>query len=380
MEKVKLCYVIVNCKITGPMFQTLNIIKNIDFDRFDVSIITLFPEESNNSMLDEYLKYCSYHICLGLNKFSSIIYGKYLLKVKLELLSPDIIHSLGMPPFRLTLAYKKAKHLVTLRNYPYEDYPTYYNKFLGPILAFFDIRLIKKRIKREKEFITCSKSLSEIYADKLKIKLDYIQNGVDNLKYIKQQPNEKLQLRKKLNLPIDAVIMIYVAPFIGRKNQEFAIKGILKSNIPNLYLVLCGEGNDFNNLYSKYHEYKQIIFTGKISNVSEYLRSADVYVSTSKSEGMPNSVLEAMSSGLGVLLSDIPQHLELFEINQNIGEIYISNNMNDFIFKIKKIIKNDSERIGNESYITIIENLTSKKMSEKYQKLYYELIGGSNEK
>lgn len=380
MKKIKICYVIVNCKISGPMNQTLNIIKNLDYDKYDISFITLFEEEKNNSMINEYLNVCSQHYCLKLNKFSSILFGKYVLKERLKTINPDIIHALGMPPYRLALSYKNAKHLVTLRNYMYEDYPTYYNKILGPILAFMDMNLIKRKNKQGKKFVTCSKSLSKIYLDKENLKFDYIQNGVDISKYEKGKEEEKEELRNKLNLPKDGLIAIYTAPFIGRKDQETAIKGILSCKDENMYLVLCGDGAMYRELYDKYNKYHNIIFTGKVKNVSEYLRSADFYLSTSQSEGMPNSVLEAMASGIGVLLSNIPQHMELFDINNNIGEYFELGNEDDLKSKIKLMMKKDFKYIGDESYKMIINNLTSKIMSEKYQIFYEKLaIGGNNE-
>lgn len=134
------------------MNQTLNIIKNLDSNKYDVSFITLFEEEENNSMIDDYLKVCSTNYCLKLNKLSSILYGKITLKKILNIIKPDIIHALGMPPYRLSLYYKNSKHLVTLRNYAYDDYPTYYNRIIGPILAFMDINLIKRQIKKRKNF------------------------------------------------------------------------------------------------------------------------------------------------------------------------------------------------------------------------------------
>ena len=197
MEKIKICYVIVNCKVTGPMNQTLNIIKYLNTDRFEVSLITLFKEEEDNTMLKEYKEIIKKCYCLDLTKFSSLIFGRNMLDKKLKEIKPDVIHALGMPPFRLSLKYKKAKHLVTLRNYAYEDYPSYYNKFIGPILAFCDINLIKKLNKKGEYFITCSKSLSIIYEKKEKIKLDFIRNGVDTSKFIAQDEKEIRKVKNK---------------------------------------------------------------------------------------------------------------------------------------------------------------------------------------
>lgn len=375
MEKIKICYVIVNCKITGPMNQTLNIIKNLDLDKFEVSFITLFDEEKDNSMIEQYSKIIRRHICLHLNKISSLIIGKKKVKRALQEIKPDIVHALGMPPYRLSLAYKNCKHLITLRNYAYEDYPSYYNKLIGPILAFFDINLIKKLKKDGKTFITCSKSLSDIYLEREKIALPYIQNGVDTSKFEKKNKNSYNRMREKLNIEEEAVVFIYTGPFIERKDQEFAIRGFVNANIPKKYLILCGDGDKFNELKQKYQKHSNIIFTGKVKNVNDYLMASDIYISTSKSEGMPNSVLEAMATGLPVILSDIPQHLELFDITSNIGYYYKVGDIQDLKYKIEKMDTQSQYKFGEESFNCIKDNLTSTIMSEKYQKLYMRLDG-----
>ena len=57
----------------------------------------------------------------------------------------------------------------------------------------------------------------------------------------------------------------------------------------------------------------RIHFLGQISNVQDYLQVADVFVSAALSEGLPNTVLEAMASGLPTVLSDIPAHREILD-------------------------------------------------------------------
>lgn len=373
MSKIKLCYVIVNCKVTGPMNQTLNIIKNLDKSKYNVSFVTLFSEEENNSMISEYNKVIKEHYCLNMSRISSLIYGKRKLKKVLEMINPDIIHALGMPPYRLSLKYKNAKHLVTMRNYPYDDYPSYYNKLIGPIMAFLDLHLIKKLYKKGEIFVTCSSSLSKIYEEKEKINLPFINNGVDIEKYQRAVNNEKEIIREKLNLPKDKTIYIYTAPFNERKDQEFAIKAFLEANNSNNFLILCGDGATFNDLKNKYKN-DNILFTGKVRNIPEYLKASDIYLSTSKSEGLPNSVLEAMSCGLPVLLSNIPQHLEFFKINEKIGYCYELENLPDLVNYLKTIKKEELAILGNHAYEMIINNFSAKAMSMRYKKLYQKML------
>ncbi len=101
-------------------------------------------------------------------------------------------------------------------------------------------------------------------------------------------------------------------------------------------LYILGDGINRDNLMKKYCNASNVIFTGSVSNVEEYLAASDVYISTSKSEGLPNGVLEAMAVGLPVLLSDIPQHKEIFEVDENIGVLYKLGNLTSLIDSIRK--------------------------------------------
>ena len=55
-----------------------------------------------------------------------------------------------------------------------------------------------------------------------------------------------------------------------------------------------------------------IFLVGDVHNVSDYLTASDYFVSTSLSEGLPNTVLEALACGLPVIISDIDSHREIF--------------------------------------------------------------------
>lgn len=125
--------------------------------------------------------------------------------------------------------------------------------------------------------------------------------------------------------------------------------------------------------YSKYKDYPQIIFAGQVDNIQNYLSASDIYISSSKSEGLPNGVLEAMACGLPLLLSDIPQHMEIFSINASIGYSYQLGNIKDLSNKIDLILNSNLIEMGESSYKTLQENLTAEIMSKNYQKLYKQL-------
>lgn len=373
MKKIRICFVETNCKKNGPIKQTLNIIRYMDRNIFEPILLTLWEEEQSNSMISDYKKQNIQIVCAGLTKYTTFIIGRQKVTKLLQQLKPDIIQGVGMPPYRTTLGYKKALHFITLRNYCYEDYPDYYGKIKGLIMAFLDMRLIRKNIKKE-PIITCSSSLTYLYKTKQNLDIPFIRNGVNVEQYRKRELDKVSLLRTQLNLPLEKVIFVYGGFFIDRKNQQECIEGFLKSKSnSNSVLLLLGDGKERKTLYSKYKDYPQIIFAGQVDNIQNYLSASDIYISSSKSEGLPNGVLEAMACGLPLLLSDIPQHMEIFSINASIGYSYQLGNIKDLSNKIDLILNSNLIEMGESSYKTLQENLTAEIMSKNYQKLYKQL-------
>jgi glycosyltransferase involved in cell wall biosynthesis len=73
-------------------------------------------------------------------------------------------------------------------------------------------------------------------------------------------------------------------------------------------LTILGDGPsrpELEALSRRLGQERRIVFTGAVGNVTPYLKEADVYVSTSVSEGMSNALLEAMSSGVMPVVSHV---------------------------------------------------------------------------
>ena len=372
---IKIVYVITNCKNTGPMNQTLNIIKNMDRSVFQPIVITLFPEEAGNSVIDRYLTVVSEHYCLEMNKVTAVLAGRGKLKALLEKIHPDLIQGLGMPPYTLSLGYKDAVHLVTLRNYCYQDYPDYYGKRCGILLAHKDMALIRRQMKKGEPFVTCSESLSRMYAEKHHMKFDFIKNGVDTERYKYADAACKEEQKKKLGFSKDNIIIACAGLFIDRKDQQFAIEGILRcSHADQICMVLMGAGPNLEHLQKEYGKDKRFLFTGEIKNVCDYLQASDAYLSASKSEGMPNGVLEAMSTGLPVFLSDIPQHMEVLGEDGKYGSSYRLGDKEHFASQLDRFLDMDLSAMGATAGEAARKEFSSVVMSRRYQELYLKLM------
>ena len=103
--------------------------------------------------------------------------------------------------------------------------------------------------------------------------------------------------------------IISVGTLYWIKNQLMTIRVVsaLHESGYKVELTLLGDGEDREKIQNTIKENKadSYIFTpGSKKNVEDYLRQADLYVSASKTEGLPLSILEAMACGLPVVATD----------------------------------------------------------------------------
>ena len=95
------------------------------------------------------------------------------------------------------------------------------------------------------------------------------------------------------------------------KNHAMLIHAFAKieAEFPSWNVVVYGEGECREALEALCVEknlQERISFPGSVSNVAEHIKKARIFVLTSNTEGMPNSIMEAMAMGLPVISTDCP--------------------------------------------------------------------------
>lgn len=367
--KIKILYVVSTLKQTGPTNQMFGILKYLNREKFEPFIVSLSPEPSN-SMIGIFKDLNIPIYTLGLSRIKGQFFGKGLLNKTLNKIRPDIIHTQGIRPDVLVHGLKSSTpQILSLRNYPFDDYPAKFGNFAGRLMAQSHFKVISK----SKHAVLCSKSLSEIYRKKHQLNLDFIQNGVNIEKYHPIPTNEKPGLKAKLGLQRDKSVIISVGSLIPRKCTEVAIEGFLKSSVKDECLFLiAGDGPEREKLEAIADNNPAILFLGEINNIKEYLQVSDVFVSVSYSEGLPNTVMEAMACRLPVILTRILPHTELV----GVGYPFLTSvkNSTEVSEQLDKILKIDFNEIGTELMQAILTNFTAKIMSNKYQQYYRKVI------
>lgn len=364
---IKVLFVVPRCTKSGPIQVIENIIDNLDRNKYEVFLITLGPENEERSVLSKFSEKAKYKY-VPTGKIKAFLGYTNKLKKCIDDISPDVIHTTGIVPDLIISRLYPQKQVLTIHANYYIDYKSFY----GPVLGYVMARIHICSAKKARFAITCSESLSRLYKSIDKIQFKYIRNGVKYNNTISSIP--KNEMREKLNLPQDGTIWVYAASFNDRKNQKFLLEVFSElCGKTKDYLLLLGDGPTYSELKKHFSMYSNIIFEGRVVDVNSYLRSSDYFVSSSIQEGMPMGVLEAMSQGMPVLLSDIEQHEEILNINNKVGMLFRNNDIDDFKSKMKQIKGLNEDELRAESRKTIFEEFSAKHMSEEYQKLYVEI-------
>ncbi|MBQ7541603.1 MAG: glycosyltransferase family 4 protein [Clostridia bacterium] len=123
----------------------------------------------------------------------------------------------------------------------------------------------------------------------------------------------RLELYEKADLPHPLVLMFGHDFFI--KGIDTAINAFERFDPAHRYtLGICVAGHEAQaeqTLRTRYGAPPWVRLLGPRADVGTYYRAADVFLSASRTEGMPYAVLEAAWCGLPLVLSDIPQHTAL---------------------------------------------------------------------
>jgi len=170
-----------------------------------------------------------------------------------------------------------------------------------------------------------------------------------------------------------------------QKNIKFLIDSfneIIEEN-PSLKLYLVGDGNyrkkleDYVNMLELS---EKVFFEGYQLDIEQYILNADIFVNPSFYEGLPNTVIEAMSYGIYVLCSDIPEHKFLIK-NEMYGGLFPLKSKEVFKEKVKSFYKNPNYyfEVATKAREYVKKEFSIMKTTSKILKMYKCIISSKNQ-
>ncbi len=172
-----------------------------------------------------------------------------------------------------------------------------------------------------------------------------------------RDPKAREKLRRDFNLPLDASVLLFTGSLIHRKGVDLLIDAFIEvsQQDTNLFLWLVGPKDrsenpsmdeDFvSSLKQKVMNAGlsgRVNFHGMIADRTRLVQAyqaADVFVFPSRNEGLPNVVLEAMASGLPLIVSDLPGLKTVIKPNDN-GVVVPIGNAQALAQQVKLITEN----------------------------------------
>jgi L-malate glycosyltransferase len=145
-------------------------------------------------------------------------------------------------------------------------------------------------------------------------RISVILNGIEVDNYRPCDAQGRQTIRERLGLPVNANIIVHVARHHPVKDQATLLQGFANVQHPNSLLVMVGDGplrGDLEGLAQELGISSRVRFVGIQSNVRDWLAAADVFALTSVSEAASLTVLEAMATGLPVVVSNVGGNPEM---------------------------------------------------------------------
>ena len=209
---------------------------------------------------------------------------------------------------------------------------------------------------------------------------------------------DKLVLHEKFNYKADKVITVYngleeetevigkakngkvIIGTIGRltyqKGQEYFIEAAkeLSKGVSNLEFHIYGEGENFEVyriLIEKYKLEERVFLKGYTSNISETMSSFDIFILTSRYEGIPYVILEAMRHSVPIISTDVGGIGEIIHNMKN-GILIEKENTEAIVSTVKMLLENETlcKKLTQNAKKDFDENYTIDKTIRHIEKIY----------
>lgn len=314
----------------GQEAFALNLFEYINHEKFKIDFYT--PYGFNNKKAKDLIDIHKSNIFFDNYEFNTKLRKKYFINgfkkfMKNNKNKYDIVHINSGSTFILVNAAKITKKFgvkkVIIHSHASGVFSLKHNitnKIQEPLFKYADV------------FLSCSHSSAEyrfptnIVKNK---KYEVIFNGID-LKKFKYDETIRNIYRKELNLKKDDILLCNVGRFSFEKNQLFILDILNKlNNTEKFYkLLLVGDGPDEEKIKNKILEYNlsdKVIILNKRSDINNLLMASDLFVFPSLYEGLGIAAIEAIASGLPVVISNnVPINEKLFENVYKIKEFDVN--------------------------------------------------------
>lgn len=285
----------------------VNLIRRMDPDRFEHVVCVL---RSLGSLADSIPSDRGRVVCLG-ETGSGMRFQALILARQIEAAKPDIVHSRNWGTIEAVFAGRFVGSCAVVHS-------EHGMESCAPVEPRRRRWLRRLAFQLADRVVTVSGDLRDHHARRTGFparKISVIHNGVDT-DLFRRRPEVRLNTRERYGLAPDEFCIGSVGRLEPIKDMPTLLRAAAELPVSLKWRVLiAGDGGELPGLQGFLRDRPEvrnrIVFLGEILDVPEFLNCLDVYVLPSLYEGISNSLLEAMSSGLAVVASNVGGNTEV---------------------------------------------------------------------
>lgn len=224
----------------------------------------------------------------------------------------------------------------------------------------------KLAVKYADEIIVLSKGVQKYFKDTYNRDTIFLPNGVNRAKI-----REVDIIKEKYNLEKDSYIL-FLARIVPEKGLDYLIDAYNQLNTDKKLVIAGGAShtNDYlESIKEKANKNKNIIMTGFVqgNELEELFSNAFLYCLPSDVEGMPISLLEAMSYGTNCLVSDIEENTQ---VTGDLATTFKKSNVEDLKSKLQDCLNGRNRKDSKEIKDYILNKYNWNDVVEETEKIY----------
>jgi len=373
MNKIKIAFVIdtISDQLGGTEKQLLLLLNNLDLTKFTPYLCMFKDQPLSKNMLPDiehyYFKFDTYY---SLNNWLNFFkFASFLKREKIDIVQTHFRDGMILGVI--------AARIAGIRNIVYARRSMQYWLIKREL---FLLKLFNPFIKRVLANSLNLKAFINEVEGVPNSKIDVVYNGIDNILFHSKNNNPNAEYFKHFKIEPDSSVVVLVGNLRPVKGIDVFIKSAkyILEEISTVYFLVIGDGDEkqkLSNLAADLNIQDRIIFAGKRDDIPSILTICDIGVSSSHSEGLSNSIIEYMTSGLPVICTDVGGNNELVEENKN-GYLVLPNEPKQMARALLKLLENKSlaNSMGKESKKRSKENFSLKTFIQHMQKYYVGLL------
>jgi len=344
----------------GREKQLATIYANSDKERFPTKII--YFNEGDTDYLEKY------NLLSGCIRISAKgIFGRLsALNRIMKRIQPDLLFSWGVMESFYALVYAKRYRCRFINgSIRHGVLPLKWTSILRFILLHFS-----------KNIVANSKAGLKIY----KLKRGHVlYNGIEKESFQGIHERERSRIKKEwLEINPSLPVIISVANLFPHKDYFTVLDSLVQVKQKGLdfYYIIIGDGPLRNSIVTRIKNLdliSNVKLVGRVYNVADYLKAADIFVHSSSGEGCSNAILEAIFSSLPVIVSHTGGNSEI--VGEDYKFLFEYKNVDVLIERIVYLLEHPEERrkLGNKYRNLVQDRFSIERMMDHYYRVIESL-------